>query len=149
MAESYGRFAKGLAISTGLFAAFLAATLIISHPLGIALAALVLLVWGFFLKIVAFIFEPQHLQTYRGEPEIEFKSYPDSYAHLNPEEAKPGEYPDVSRLVEIATRAREPQEEPEEVSRILGPQHKETLWSRCEQEDLSRIKKDEPKYGFE
>jgi hypothetical protein len=146
MGESYGPFVRFLVISSGLLAAYIGLAMIVSHPLGIAGAAVVFLIWGFFCKVLAFVFAPTSLKTYRGEEGEEDQAEPDTGPLDDLENYN---LYDFSRTVERARRIRLRAEasgkKPEAPNRILGPQHEEGVWSRCHQEERIR----EPKSGFE
>lgn len=93
MVVKYGAFPKGLAIVSGILAFYLAGIALVSHPFGFAGSAIVLLIWGVFLKLVAFGFEPQHFRTLRASPQ----------EHSPSRGKDPDGRPDVSRIVRTAT----------------------------------------------
>ena len=90
MAVKYGKFPRGLAIGSGVFAIYLAGAALISAPLGFVGSAIILFLWGCFLKLIAFGYEPQHFRIIEEEP----KKEKPPLQKLDPEE-----FPDWSEIV--------------------------------------------------
>ena len=91
MAVRYGVFPRGLAIVSGVVAVYLALVALISHPLGIVGSAIIMLIWGVFLRLIAFGFEPEHFKILDEPKKAERPPSP---------ELGPDELPDWSKIAE-------------------------------------------------
>ena len=119
MDVKYGRFPRTLAVVSGVIAVYLALVALISGLFGFVASAIILLLWGAFLKLIVFAYQPEYFKVLR-EPKKErvlLKDGPDSSGIVEAVTAPLKEGPD--RILRSANR------NPVAQSRVVGKVHQE------------------------